>query len=199
MLHVPYAWYNKVDQHFLKLGFQHSTCEPTIYKNVNDTLELLLICLYIDDDIICLGSPIAIVNEFKLDMMHSFEMTDLGLLQCFLGSKVKQKEKSVFVSHRKYAEDLLKSFDILNCKKATAPMNTRENFQLEDRAGQSIAKKYQSMVGAFLCLSHTRPNMMFCIGVVPRFMNKLFKHHLGIVNRIMRHVIARHNKPRSLI
>ena len=81
---------------------------------------MLLICLYVDD-IIYIGSSFTIVNEFKPNMMHTFEMTDRKLLECVLGLEVKQFEGKVFVSQIKYAEDLLKMSDMQHCKRALNP------------------------------------------------------------------------------
>lgn len=63
----------------MKLGFQIISSELTLYKKVSGDLDLLLICLYVVD-IICMGSSIIMVNEFKSDVMHTFKIIDLGLL-----------------------------------------------------------------------------------------------------------------------
>ena len=74
---APRAWYSKVNQYFLELGFQHSECEPTLYKKKNESTGQLFICLYMDD-IIYIGSSTTMVNEFKKEMMPTFEMSDSG-------------------------------------------------------------------------------------------------------------------------
>ena len=58
--------------------------------------EFLVVCLYVDD-MIYMGSCESIINEFRSSMMAKFEMTDLGLLQYFLGLEVKQNEEGIFV------------------------------------------------------------------------------------------------------
>ena len=73
-----------------------------------------------------MGSSHSIIDEFKKSMMTTFEMTDLGLLHYFLRLEIKQGEDGVFVSQRKYAEGLLKHFNLLNCKRAITPMNINE-------------------------------------------------------------------------
>lgn len=42
-------------------------------------------------------------------MMGNFEMTDLGLLQYFLGLEVKQSEEGIFICQKKYVINLLNS------------------------------------------------------------------------------------------
>ena len=65
-------------------------------------------------------------------MMNQFEMTDLGLLQYFLGLEVKQGEDGIFLCQRKYAEDFLKKFHMEKCKAMRTPMNTNEKLQRDD-------------------------------------------------------------------
>lgn len=78
----------------------------------------IIVCLYVDD-IIYFSSSQKLLNEFKASMMKQFEMTDLGLLQYFLGLEVRQGENGIFLCQRKYAEDLLKNFQWKNVKLST--------------------------------------------------------------------------------
>lgn len=135
-----------------------------------------------------MGSNHSIVAEFKSSMMGRFEMSDLGLLHYFLGLEVKQGEDGVFISQRKYAADLLKKFNMLNCKVAATPMNVNEKLQLEDGTERANATSFRSLVGGLIYLSHTRPDISFSVGMVSRFMNSPTKHHYGAAKRILRYV-----------
>ena len=54
---APRAWYSKIDEYFIHQGFQKSENEPTLYKKIQGKLEMLLVCLYVDD-IIYMGSSL---------------------------------------------------------------------------------------------------------------------------------------------
>lgn len=97
----------------------------------------------------------AMVNKFRESMMNTFDMTDLGLLQYFLGLEVTQKNGTIFVSQRKYVEDLDKMFGMSNCKHMTTPLNTNEKLQNNDSSGLANEKKYRQMMGEYSVL-HTR-------------------------------------------
>lgn len=97
---APRAWYSKINQHFLSLGFERSTNEPTLYKKLQGSSHILILCIYVDD-IIYMSSSYDMAMEFKNIMMKTFEMSDLGLLKYFLGLEVKQSERSVFISQKK--------------------------------------------------------------------------------------------------
>ena len=90
-------------------------------------------------------------------MEKTFEMSNLGPLHYFLGLEVKQQKGLIFVSQRKYAEDLLQGAGMLNCKPVPTPMNTNEKLQVNDRSGQADATRYRKLVGNLIYLTHTRP------------------------------------------
>ena len=128
---APRAWYSKIDSYFIKNGFERSKNEPTLYLKRLGKNDFLIVCLYVDD-MIYMGSSTSLIDEFKICMKKEFEMSDLGLLHYFLGLEVKQVEEGIFVSQRKYAIDLLKRFNMLNCKVVATPMNLNEKLQPSD-------------------------------------------------------------------
>ncbi|GKF96384.1 uncharacterized mitochondrial protein-like protein [Tanacetum coccineum] len=89
-----------------------------------------------------------IIDEFKSCMMNKFEMSDLGLLQYFLGLEVLQKEDGIFVCQKKYATDLLKRFHMSNCEVEATPMNPGEKLQLNDGTRKADGKFFRSMIHA---------------------------------------------------
>ena len=80
---VPRAWYSRIDTYLLKNGFKRSENEHTLYIKSNGN-DILILCLNVDD-LIYTSSSDLLVEEFSKAMMTEFEMTDLGLLHCFLG------------------------------------------------------------------------------------------------------------------
>ncbi|GKC33945.1 retrovirus-related pol polyprotein from transposon TNT 1-94, partial [Tanacetum coccineum] len=72
------------------------------------------------------------VEEFKKEMMQVFEMTDLGLMSYYLGMEVHQNQNEVFVSQKKYAKEILKKFQMEECKAVTTPMCQKEKLSGED-------------------------------------------------------------------
>ena len=51
-------------------------------------------------------------------------MKDLGLMHYFLGLEVCQNPEGMFTNQRKYAMEILKIFDMLECKSMATPMDT---------------------------------------------------------------------------
>ena len=84
---APRAWYSKIDEHLLNLGFAKSLSESTLYVKHNGA-NILIIPLSVDN-LLVTGNNTSLVEKFKLEMMKVFEMPDLGLMTFFLGIEIK--------------------------------------------------------------------------------------------------------------
>ena len=49
-------------------------------------------------------------------------MTDLGLMNYFIGIEVTQNDKGIFIYQGKYARDVLKRFRMINCSPVSTPV-----------------------------------------------------------------------------
>ena len=154
--------------------------------------DVVLVSLYVDD-MIYTGSSMQLIEEFKTSMMSKFEMTDMGKLSYFLGLEVKQSNKGIFVSQQKYAVDLLKQVGMIHCKPDSTPMNVNEKLTAEDGSGLADARRYRSIVGRLIYLTHTRPDLSFAVGLLSRFMHHPTKHHFGAAKRVLRYVAGTKN------
>ena len=64
---------------------------PNVYIQQYDG-HLIIIFLYVDD-LLIIGSTVASISSIKTALHNAFEMSDLGILKQFWGSKLK-KEKA---------------------------------------------------------------------------------------------------------
>lgn len=127
-----------------------------------------------------MGSCELIAAEFKTCMMKEIEMSNLGLLHYFLGIEVKQHVDGIFISQRKYAMDLLKKFNMLNCKMAATPMNMYEKLCRNDGGKLVNATLFRSIIGGLNYLHNTTLDIAFSVGVVSRFMHNPTKFILEL-------------------
>ena len=79
------------------------------------------------------------------------------------------------------------------CKVFSTPMNMNEKLSMDDGTGKADEKQFRSMVGNLMYLTHTRPDIMFAVGLVSRFMHNPSMHHLGTAKRILRYIRATTN------
>ncbi|XP_068319549.1 uncharacterized protein [Pyrus communis] len=76
-----------------------------------------------------------LMDEFKADIMHKYEMIDSGLLHHFLGMRVMQTEDNIFIYQMKYVSSLLKKFVLQDCKLVSTPLVPNEKLRNEDDCG----------------------------------------------------------------
>lgn len=135
---APRAWYGRIDEHLTGLYFEKSQSEATLYdKKVNS--DIFIISIYVDD-LLMTGSSSELISEFKKEMMKVFEMTDLSKMAYFLGIEIKQGEDEAFICEKKYAKEILKKFQMEDCKAVTTPMSHKERLQNEDGAEKTEMK-----------------------------------------------------------
>ena len=115
-------------------------------------------------------------------------MTDLGLMKYFLGMQVRQSPGEIFISQEKYADDILKKFNMSNCKSLSTPMAVNKKLSKYDESEKVDEKLYRSLVGSLIYLTNTRPDLVQAVSVVSRFMSEPNKTHFAVAKRILRYV-----------
>ncbi|KAK4386673.1 Retrovirus-related Pol polyprotein from transposon RE1 [Sesamum angolense] len=151
---APRAWYSRIDKYFMDRGFRRS-----------------------------LRNNEKMIQDFKEDMMKTFEMSDLGLMHFFLGIEINQEKRGIFICQRKYTETLLKKFKMESCKTVTTPLVTGEKYQKEDGSQKVDGSMYRSLIGSLLYLTATRPDIMFATSLLSRFMQSPSQVHYGAAKK----------------
>lgn len=73
-----------------------------------------MVCLYVDDWIYT-ESDIAVIEDFKMFIMVEFDMSNVGMIHYFIDLKVKWYVDGIFISQKKYVQDILDRFQMKNC------------------------------------------------------------------------------------
>ncbi|KAM2899811.1 hypothetical protein FF1_006000 [Malus domestica] len=159
---APRAWYSRIESYFVREGFEKCPYEHTLFTKTKNG-GMLIVCLYVDD-LIFTGNDESMFKEFKQSMMVEFEMTDLGKISYFLGIEVLQRTDGIFISQRKYAQEVLERFNMDQCNPVHNPMVP--GFKLvKDEGGVRVdSTLYKQMVGSLMYLMATRSDMMFVKG-----------------------------------
>lgn len=115
-------------------------------------------------------------------------MSDLGLMHYFLGSEISQEEEVIFISQKKYVQDLLKKFKMYGCKVVATPLVPNEKLRKEDGTKSADASTYRSLIGSLLYLTATRPDIMYATSLLSRFMTSPSQVHYGSAKRLLRYL-----------
>jgi hypothetical protein len=103
----------------MSVGFTKSKADPNLYYKVEDNGPLILL-LYVDD--LFLTRDEKLITECKRNLASEFKMKDLGMMHYFLGLEVWHKLDEIFLCQGKYAVEILKRFDMMDCKSIPTSM-----------------------------------------------------------------------------
>ena len=162
---APRAWTKKINSFLVQQGFLKCVTKHVIY--CRNTTNKLIICLYADDMIVT-GNDEEEMKAFK----KKFEMSDLGNLTYFLGIEFEMNSQGVLIHQRKYAQDVLKRFNMLNCKPISTPVDTRVKLSLVNDEKEVNPTLFKQIVGSLRYLCHTRPDIAYGVGLISRYMVK---------------------------
>jgi len=182
---APHASYNMIDAYLLDNGFEKCCGEPTLYIKESDG-KILIVVLYVDD-LTFIGTDNFLIVDFKKVMKNEFEMIDLGLLRYFLGIEVKQTENGIFISQAKYVAKILERFKMQNNKYAPTPTIMGLKLSKEYCSDNANLTLYKSMIDSMMYLTATRPNIMYAVSLVSRFMETPKETHWQATKRILRY------------
>jgi hypothetical protein len=116
---APRAWYDRIDSFMTSLGFTKSKVDSNIYFKIENDGPVIIL-LYVDD--LFLAHEENLITNCKKKLAFEFEMKDLGPLHYFLGLEVWYNPEKIFLNQGKYAIEILKKFDMLECKAMTTSM-----------------------------------------------------------------------------
>ena len=121
-------------------------------------------------------------------MNKVFETTDLGVMKYFLGMEVMQSCSGIFICQQKYAMDMLKKFKMQDCKPVSTPMTTSEKLSKDDGSEKIDEGLYRSLIGSLLYLTASRPDILFIVSVLSRFMHLPSEKHFLAAKRVLRYI-----------
>lgn len=183
---APRAWNVRIDKYFQDKNFIKCPYEHALYIKAQSG-DILIVCLYVDD-LIFTGNNPSMFEEFKKDMSNEFEMTDMGLMAYYLGIEVKQEDKGIFITQEGYAKEVLKKFKMEDANPVGTPMECGSKLSKHEKGENMDPTLYKSLVGSLRYLTCTRPDILYVVGVVSRYMEAPTTTHFKAAKRILRYI-----------
>ncbi|RVW41600.1 Retrovirus-related Pol polyprotein from transposon RE2 [Vitis vinifera] len=120
-------------------------------------------------------------------MMQAFEMTDLREMAFFQGLEIQQLQQGIFIGQQKYAREVLKKFNMEDCKSLCTLLAQNEKFS-KDGAKKVDEGLYRNIIGCLMYLTTRRPDIMFPVNLLSRYMHCASGLHYKAAKRVLRYV-----------
>ncbi|KAK2428633.1 putative mitochondrial protein [Trifolium repens] len=183
---APRAWYERLSNFLLENGFQKGQIDNTLFRKTSKK-DILIIQIYVDD--IIFGSTNAsLCKNFSKLMQDEFEMSMMGELKFFLGIQINQGKDGTYIHQSKYTKELLKKFNLEDCKTMATPMHPTSSLSKEEIGSKVDQKLYRGMIGSLLYLTASRPDILYSVCLCARFQSDPREPHLTAVKRIFRYL-----------
>jgi hypothetical protein len=174
-----------MENFLMSLGFTKSKADPNLYYKVEDRSPVILL-LYVDD-LLLTGEEKPVV-ESKRKLATEFEMKDLGIMHYFLGLEVWQSQNEIFLNQGKYALEIMKRFNMMDCKAMLMPMVTNLKL-LSDTSSETVyVTLYRQMIGSLMYLTNTRPDICFAVNILSQYMVEPRHVHLVATKHVMKYL-----------
>nr|GEV78076.1 retrovirus-related Pol polyprotein from transposon TNT 1-94 [Tanacetum cinerariifolium] len=149
---APRAWYDELSNFLVSKGFSKGFIDPTLFIT-------------------------KLSKQFEKLMHIKFEMSMMGELKFFLGIQIHQSPHGIFINQAKYAQEILIKHGMTSCDSFGTLMATKHLDA--DLSGTPVDQtKYQSMVGALMYLTGSRPDIVHATCYCARYQPKPTEKHL---------------------
>ena len=118
-------------------------------------------------------------------MSEEYQMSMMGELKFFLGLQIRQQRNGIFISQEKYLKDVLRKFDMKDCKGVKIPMPTNVHLCTDENGIYFDQKVYRSMICSLLYLCASRPDIMLSVCMCARFQATPKESHHKAVKHIL--------------
>ena len=177
-------WFQKLDNRLKELGFNPSTADPCIYSSGKGR-DRTIIAIYVDD-ILAASNNQNNLDKLGKNLEEAFEIRNLGNLHYCLGIKFQKENNKMKLSQEKYIEDVLKKFDMSECKPVATPMET--GLKLTKTTIEELYP-YQNLIGSLMYLSvATRPDIAHAVSYLSQFNTCFGKEHWIAAKRVLRYL-----------
>ena len=158
---APHEWNKCINQFLKELGWNPLTCDSCVYVKYSKSGRLMLICLYVDDTVVCFH--VEDKQEWfddKKRISDKFAIKDLGECNWILNMKVvrNREKKTICLTQQAYVEKMVKSFGFGTVRNnPSVPVTDDLTFpplgQEDVKLGSNDQSLYQSLVGslALIC------------------------------------------------
>ncbi|GKB37659.1 retrovirus-related pol polyprotein from transposon TNT 1-94 [Tanacetum coccineum] len=117
---APRAWYDLLSLFLLSQKFSKGAVDPTLFTR-KEGKDMLLVQTYVDD-IIFASTDLSLCEKISEIMCSKFKMSMMGKMSFFLGLKISQSLKGIFLNLSKCAIKIIKKYGMETSDPVDTPM-----------------------------------------------------------------------------
>lgn len=110
------------------------------------------------------------------------------MLSYYLGIEVNQSKDGILIQQTNYAEKLLKVAGMQECNETHIPMDPGLKLGKMEGGISVDPAEYRKYIGSLRYLTHTRPDLMYPVGYLSRFMQDPKDFHMKAVKQVLRYL-----------
>ena len=92
-----------------------------------------------------------------------------------------QSSEGIFLSQGKYALDLLQETGMSGCQPVNTPIEEGLELCVEPNQVSTDKERYQRLVGRLMYLAYTRPDLVYGLSIVSKYMHNPGEQHMNVV------------------
>lgn len=183
---APRCWNTKFSSVLNKFGFKRSNADQCVYIGIIKGFKCYL-CLYVDDGLLFCKDK-SIMMEVINDLQTNFDLKVYPTLTTFVGMQIEKQEDCIVVHQRKYIDQLLKKFNMLDANPNSVPADPNVKLQKADAAPKN-SYPYREAVGSLIhAATVSRPDIMFAVSQVSRYLHSYDDSHWNAVKKILKYL-----------
>jgi len=197
----PRALHKTMDAYFRSEGFDTIGFEESVWRRPagGKYAEDIFVSAHVDDCLIACKSA-GIMATFKKELLTRFVGTDEGEVTQYLGCELirDRKARTAKLVQSGYAERVLKTFGMWNCKPVSTPLDPNSRLSKKDCPeviDPVVHHRYRSITG---CLSYlvnmTRPDLAFAYSQLSKFVQYPGVIHLEAAEHVLQYLRATYDQ-----
>ncbi|KAI3524143.1 hypothetical protein L1887_02795 [Cichorium endivia] len=159
---APKAWYETLTRFLKQSKFKQGSVDPTFFRKKE--------------------------AEFRKLMETKFEMSLMGKINFFLGLNIRQSSEGIFINQEDFTKTLLAKFGMVGDLKVKVPMVFGSKLTPSLYKPTTDITLYRQMIGSLLCLTSSRPDIMFDVCYCARYQANPREPHMVAVKNIFRYL-----------
>lgn len=181
----PRCWNIKFNSVLNKFGFQRSKADQCVYIGLIRGIKCFL-CLYVDDGLL-LCKDKSVLTEVINDLQANFDVKTCPLTH-YVGMQINRYDNCIFVHQTKYIEQLLKKFNMTEANSNSVPADPHVKLTTPEKDAER-KYPYREVVGSLIhAASVSRPDILFAVSQVSRFLHCYGEPHWNAVKRILKYL-----------